>query len=111
MASCCFSSPRMLLTYPTYRWKGSCLLRYHHFFQQPLKPCCATASLLTARTIMTAASCDDNPLDGGAAYQAGPALSAIHAMPQLKESLLAFGIDVIVYRRPAQLDGLAQDRF
>src|ERR1019366_1387666 len=66
--------------------------------------------LLTARAIMTAPSCDDNPLDGGAAYQAWLALSAIHAMSQLKKSLPAFGIDVIVYRRSAQLDRLAQDR-
>jgi hypothetical protein len=59
---------------------------------------------------MTTPSCDDNPLDSGAAYQAWLALSAINAMSQLKKSLLAFGIDIIVYRRPAQLDGFAQDR-
>src|ERR1039458_7343994 len=49
-----------------------------------------TALLLTARTIMTAPSCDDNPLDGGAARQAGIALSAVHAMSQLEETLRAF---------------------
>src|SRR5664280_2070447 len=69
-----------------------------------------TALLLTPRTIMTTPSCDDNPLDSGAAYQAWLALSAINAMSQLKKSFLAFGIDIIVYRRSAQLDRLAQDR-
>ena len=59
---------------------------------------------------MTAPSCDDNPLDCRAAYQAWFALSPVNAMPQLKQSLLAFRIDVIVYGRSAQLDGFAKDR-
>jgi hypothetical protein len=59
---------------------------------------------------MTASSCDDNPLNGCAAYQAWFAFSPIDAMSQLEESFLAFRIDVIVYRRPAQLDGFAQNR-
>jgi hypothetical protein len=60
---------------------------------------------------MTAPSCDDNPLDGCAAYQAWLALSSVNAMSQLKETLLAFRIDIIVYGRSAQLDGFAQNRF
>ena len=60
---------------------------------------------------MTAPSCDDNPLDGCAAYQAWLTLSSINAMSQLKQSLLAFRIDVIVYGRSPELDSFAQDRF
>ena len=59
---------------------------------------------------MAATACDDNPLNGCAADQAGLALSPINAVPQLKKSLPAFGIDVIVYGRSARLEGFAQDR-
>src|SRR5271165_1479006 len=65
-------------------------------------------SLLTVRTIMTAATCDDNPFDGCAAHQAGFALARIDPMLQLEESLAPFGINIVADRRAAQFDRLAQ---
>ena len=57
---------------------------------------------------MTAASCDDNPLDGSSAHQTWLPFSAVHAMFQLEESFAAFGVNVVADRRAAEFDGLMQ---
>ena len=57
---------------------------------------------------MTAAAGYDLTQDRRAATIATFAFAPVHAMFQLKESLLAIGIDVIGNRRPAFGDSLAQ---
>src|SRR5271165_2683996 len=76
-------------------------------YEQPTTNC-QIRSLLTVRTIMTAATCDDNPFDGRSAHQARLALTAVHAMLQLKEAFAPFGVNVIAHRRAAQFNGFAQ---
>src|SRR5271157_1255669 len=65
-------------------------------------------SLLTAGTIVTAATCDDNPFYGRITHQARFALPPVHPVLQLKESLAPFGVNVIAHRRAAQFDGVTQ---
>src|SRR5215469_11129872 len=62
------------------------------------------------RTVMTAASCDDNPLDGGFTHETRLALASVDLMFQLEESCLPLGVDVVIDRRTARFDGLTQHR-
>src|SRR5215813_3794083 len=60
------------------------------------------------RAVMTAASCDDNPLDRGSAHQTWFSFASIDPMFQLEEPFLAVGVNVVADRRASGLDCLAQ---
>src|SRR5271166_2359759 len=64
--------------------------------------------LLAAWTVMTAATCDDNPFDDGAAHYARLTFTSIDPVLQLEESFAPFGINVVADRRSAQFDRLVQ---
>ena len=65
------------------------------FGMTPPKTAPSTISLLAFRAVVAAAAGDDHALDGSLADEAGLAFASIDAVLKLKESLVAFGVDVI----------------
>src|SRR5690348_10750503 len=68
-------------------------------------------SALAMRAVMAAAAGDNNPLDRSVAHQAGLGLPAVNSVLELKEALLAVGVNIVTDGRSAESDSLVQHLF